>query len=111
MYRYYEVAVTRYFDPLLSSMYTDSSQTVKALKEWNLATESDFKRTLAFQIESMREKYEFLLSHTNETVSQVRAELGVFSLIYTINLFDPQQLFVPNTCRQYLCICTGSDDD
>ena len=72
MFRYYEVAVTRFFNPLVGNFFMDAAETVRALKELKKSPKSsEFNKGLTFQIELMHEKYQYLLNQTNLTVVQV----------------------------------------
>ena len=72
-FRFYEISAQRYFEPLVADMYGLSSSTVSAFREINATSiTSDYGKSLRFEIRALIDKYEFLLSETNQSVSEVK---------------------------------------
>ena len=71
-FRFYEISAQRYFEPLVADMYGLSSSTVSAFREINAtSTSSDYGKSLRFEIRALINKYDYLLSETNQSVSEV----------------------------------------
>ena len=64
--------MSRYFSPLVGSIFIDARSTVTTLRELQkIGTSSDYGRYLNFQVQSMMDNYVFLLYETNVSVVKV----------------------------------------